>query len=358
MYLPDDDDDVGTPSGADSEQWPIDVAIAAIDERCTREYFDAMYASVSPSPEQNEDENENEAEDEAENEAENEEEEENSQDFHWEIRSTASSDSDAVAELQPNPAAEPPLSSNLRVCIPSALMQTPISSFEPFEPPHEIVRERVALSSLITDDAPNGQTTPAHAFLGGYKVNDFVVYCDTEKYPQEMRPLHHFHTKAGLALYFDGTLTNGIESFHVQRVPIAKLGCEGSHFGVDFRDLQSQHVWIRSARNANTSVYYNLGRPAPEYARFYEPFLWLADLARHLIKYLNEMSLSDHSVTLLNFQSNFSTWSKMHCQRNNSGPMLADTRSDYRTAVVANVAFLYKETLRVLGEDKTKFHVL
>ncbi|KAH7322787.1 hypothetical protein B0I35DRAFT_499444 [Stachybotrys elegans] len=271
-----------------------------------------------------------------------------------------------IAELaspvqEPFPKAPPPVelskpstSSSIRVELPASTLLTPRSFYDPFDPGMPIKPEASALETLQAKSSPDtGASTPEII------LDDFVVYQSSAHRPLEMCSLHHFNTKLGHSeYYFDGVLRSGDTKVYVCRVPIYALPI-GNYNDVSKHTVRGQ-IWIQSDLTSNTDLYYKIGQPAREYARFYTPFLWVADLAKHFVDFIEIMGRKKRKVSIHHFQSIFGTWlRKTHC----SAPAFLEWAAkhpspDYRTSVVANMAFLYKEAVGVLGQRNASFHVI
>lgn len=258
--------------------------------------------------------------------------------------------SDAEDEIE-EPASQPLKS--ISVKLPSETLIHPKSCYEGFEPPYTIMSERKALDLLLPTKSEDDD------FLE-LELTEFVVYCDSPKSPQEMRPLSHLDTEVNSPrLYFDGALSNGTTSLYVQRVPIHSLPI--GNYGQESMDLTADNIWLQSERNSSTDIYYKLKAPAPEYKRFWDPFLWVADLAKHLVDYLTSMHDAGQRVNIHHFRNAFSTWILVtHSLNGNIHHvrrwMAKCPRLDYRAAINANVGFLYKESIGALGQKKTEYH--
>lgn len=248
------------------------------------------------------------------------------------------------------------LSKTVRVEFPESLLLTPRSCYEPFEPGVPVVRERVAFYTLFEAAKKAGQDIDDFV---EFQLDDFAIYCDRPKYPQEMCSLHNLDTKSGFGdLFLDGKLSVGDTAFFVRRVRIAALPID--NYGTLSKHTVRDKIWLQSAFNSTREVYYRLNRPAKEYRRFFNPFLWVADLAKHFVDYLKVMGESRLDVTILHFRATFSSWlAKTHGE----APVFAAwrkqfPRNDFRSAIVANLGFLHKEAIGVLGASKTYKHSL
>ncbi|KND89375.1 DNA (cytosine-5)-methyltransferase PliMCI [Tolypocladium ophioglossoides CBS 100239] len=224
----------------------------------------------------------------------------------------------------------PPASSSLTVEIPECALVTPRSCYEPFDAGAPVMSEAGALAKLAA--VRKRLRKPAGDFIE-YNLDDFAVYCDTEAYPCEMRPLHHLDTRTGFRnFFFDGILSvSGESKIFVKRVPIAAMPID--NYGDVTKHTVHGRLWLQSELNRKRTIYYRLGQPVREYARFFKPLLWVADLAKHFVDYLAVMGASKRKL-------------EQH------------PSEDFRTSIVANVAFLHKETIGVLGTQSTYFHTI
>ncbi|KAM0549139.1 hypothetical protein ACHAPJ_009594 [Fusarium lateritium] len=249
-----------------------------------------------------------------------------------------------------------PLSSTVRLELPESLLLIPRSCYEPFEPGVPIVDEREAIAQLFEAAKEAGQDVDDFV---EFQLDDFAVYCDRHRYEKEMCSLHHLDTKTGYSnFFFDGKLSVGNTALFVRHVRIHALPID--NYGTLSKHTVRDKIWFQSALNSKREIYYRLNRPAKEYCRFFNPFLWVADLAKHFVDYLKVMGENRHDVTIVQFRSTFSNWlAKTHkkasvfvCWREQH------PSEDFRTSIVANLAFLHKEAVGVLGHDKTYKHTL
>ncbi|KAF4332758.1 DNA (cytosine-5-)-methyltransferase, partial [Fusarium beomiforme] len=178
---------------------------------------------------------------------------------------------DATREKTP----DAPLIQNLTVEFPESLLLVPRSYYEPFELGVLILREREAVAQLFEVAKQAGQDIGEFV---EFQLDDFAVYSDRQTHEQEMCPLHHLHTKHGYNnIFFDGKLSVGNTVFYVCHVEISALLIE--NYGTLSKHTVRDKIWIRSELNSEREMYYRLNRPAKEYRRFFDPFLWVADLA-------------------------------------------------------------------------------
>jgi hypothetical protein len=190
--------------------------------------------------------------------------------------------------------------------LPRSTLINPRSCFDGFVPPLPPTKERDALAVLLEVAKPKD---------GGFveiELDSFCFYIDTKAYPVEMRPLHHMRTKYGSdQFYMDGILRVGENRHYVQRVPIAELPI--GNYGSENHTTRGQ-IWVRSAYNQHREVYYRLNKPSIEYERFHHPFLWIADLAKHVVDYSAAMIEQGRQVDIHCFKSHFESWIHRVCE--------------------------------------------
>ncbi|KJZ71974.1 hypothetical protein HIM_08654 [Hirsutella minnesotensis 3608] len=266
-----------------------------------------------------------------------------------------SSDAD---ETRASPTLSPPMSQSLRVELPEFAMLAPRSCYEPFDPGVPTMPEAEALASLSA--ARRRLQVGSDDDYIQYDLDDFAVYCDTARYPCEMRPLHHLDTKAQLGDFlFDGILSVGGENrIFVRRVPIVAMPVD--NYGDLSKHTVQGDIWLQSKLNRRRSIYYRLGSPAKEYARFFHPSVWVADLAKHFVDFLKVMRDRKRSVTIHMFRTTFRGWLR---RKHKDAPAFVGwlkqhPRHDFRCAVAANVMYLHKEAIGVLGERETLYHTI
>ncbi|KAJ2892926.1 hypothetical protein MKZ38_009203 [Zalerion maritima] len=185
------------------------------------------------------------------------------------------------------------------------------------------------------------------------ELHDFCIYIDNSNYKCELRSLHLVAAKRGHAtLYLDGCLKypGSEEKFRVRRVPFNELSI--GNYGLDSHAVSSKELWIRSCHNRSRNIYYQLADPAIEYGRFFIPFLWLANLAKHVVDYLKENSTA--RIGIEDFGPKFSNFLLKHHRRSDEfNAWFAQCRqaSDFRSIIANYSEFLWKEAFGVMGEE-------
>ncbi|KAK2064099.1 C-5 cytosine-specific DNA methylase [Colletotrichum caudatum] len=237
------------------------------------------------------------------------------------------------------------------------------------EPRAEPAREWTAVQSLLKE------YRRIHSSDTGdieFDLDQFAVYIDAtvpgdkhltkRRYPCEMRPLQYLgrSTESGrkeiLRMYVDGILSVGDKKFSIRGVPFEQLPI--GNYGSSEPTVGSE-IWIRSclnvaiARDQETNVYYRLKSPSVEYERYYDGFLWVADLAKHVVDYLSKALEERRQVVFRDFRSAFNTW-LMQTHGNSESEAFYRWRDQYQrtdfcNAMSTNVEFIYMEAFGVLG---------
>jgi DNA (cytosine-5)-methyltransferase 1 len=232
----------------------------------------------------------------------------------------------------------------------------PKSRYDGYVPPLPICKESVAVQELLGDlkrqklaDPSSGANNRRDdADFEELELSNFAVYLppNSKWHAYEMRGLQHLATKCGHgSFYFDGILSTGTTRRYVQGIPF-KI-CSIGNYGEDIHEVGS-NIWIQSDLNSKSKseIYYRLATPSFEYERFHDGFLWLADLAKHFVDFSQTCG---HSLSIENFRSNFYDWLKVTHQASSTFDNWYQKygNEDFRRAIVANVNFLYKESIGV-----------
>ncbi|KAK7754372.1 hypothetical protein SLS62_003665 [Diatrype stigma] len=246
---------------------------------------------------------------------------------------------------------EPPIltepvstSTNVEVQLPVSTLTQPRSLYFNFEPPAPETTEPRALDALAQElklqDPIEGED-----FIE-FVLDDFSIYIDSVQYPNELRPLQHLNKAE--RFYFDGTLCTGKARFYLRRVPFRELPI--GNYGADYHSVGDQ-IWIRSFLNEKLKkeIYYKLGSPSVEYTRFHAPFLWVANLAKHVLDYCAYLQSSGRRAVLHDFKSRFSIWLLRKHRKSKAFQTWYDAHGsdDFRGAIVANVLYIWREACGV-----------
>ncbi|KAF2996991.1 DNA methyltransferase Dim-2 [Neopestalotiopsis sp. 37M] len=239
-----------------------------------------------------------------------------------------------------------PRSSNIIVDLPKSTLVHPRSAYSGFIPSAPHVREHEAVSALL--DALDN-TSDEFIEIG---LTDFTIYLDSAIYPIELRPLHQLATQAaGDKFYFDGILHHGEQRYFVQKIPFRELPI-GNYCDTD-KDSVDDQIWIRSMHNRKKEIYYKLEKPSTDYERYWVPFLWVADLAKHVVDYCSHLQQKKRKARLDDFGSNFAAYVNETHSQSEVFPRWYATHgsADFRTAVAANIDFIWKEALGLPHPD-------
>ncbi|KAF4774901.1 cytosine-specific methyltransferase [Colletotrichum scovillei] len=256
---------------------------------------------------------------------------------------------------------------NISVHIPRSTLIRPASLYQG-EQLRPSEREWVSVRSLLQEMRQNSHDGEQQDFVE-FEIKDFAVYTDAtvpdskpykdRYYPYEMRPLQHLRIRDKCSLmYVDGILCAGEKQFFVREIPFDQLPI--GNYG-DSEVTVGSAIWIRSklnvavAKEKGPDVYYRLGNPASEYRRYHAGFLWVADLAKHVVDYVSAAMEHGRRVTFRDFRSNFSQWlSDTHGHSNAFSKWRRQySGEDFCTAIVPNVDFIYWEAYGVLGDTAT-----
>ncbi|KAG5932292.1 hypothetical protein E4U53_001393 [Claviceps sorghi] len=261
------------------------------------------------------------------------------------------------SDTKPDDEWSDPTCSHLTVDIPDFHTTSPRSCYVPFTPCAAEKNESEALAILQqVFEKTQSQTDLDFVELN---LNDFSVYYDAPLYPCEMRCLHYLDTKRLHSnFYVDGILSVADTAIFIRHVPISIVPI-GNYACLDSHSVRSQ-IWLQSELCRGSSIFYKLQTPAKEYKRFFEPFAWVADLAKHVIDFMLIMADKNVKVSIHHFRKAFSAWlPTVHGGSIEFAQWFAKRPSDdFRTSVVANIAFIYKEAFSVLGGKETYFHTI
>lgn len=104
-------------------------------------------------------------------------------------------------------------------------------------------------------------------------------------------------------------------------------------------------IWIQSIEGTMSGVWYRLKTPAIEYKRYHEPFLWMADLAKHVVDYLE----THQRVALFHFRQQFHEWFHGLYATDICARRWLEQYGDpdFRRVVAAHANFLYFQAAQV-----------
>lgn len=184
----------------------------------------------------------------------------------------------------------------------------PRSMFKSFDcEPRSVVEESKAIWDLKEIWYKQKHTSDEHMI---FELDHFSVYRppESKRHGNELAPLHKLNAEAGFGeLMVDGVLSYGKEKRYVQDVRFKLMSVEG--YGKEDTASPSPNITIciqsRQSARHSYQIWYQLGGPAPEYRRYYEPFLWVAQLGKHFVDFLTDASEACSTVCLNDFRSDF-----------------------------------------------------
>jgi DNA (cytosine-5)-methyltransferase 1 len=180
-------------------------------------------------------------------------------------------------------------------------------------------------------------------------LHDFEIYRDPDHKSRafELTSLHQLEVPVAKKLYFDGFICLGNTKRYVRMTPIQDCSIEG--FGnEEDPDIVAYVQSELSSRDDRYDIWYKLNRAAPGYQRFHEPFLWVAQLCKHVVDYMEEHP--PRSVTLRCFESDFFRWlSRRFRSSDNFRQWHVAFRSqvDFRVTVNAYVEYIYSQAFNL-----------
>ncbi|KIH89018.1 DNA methyltransferase dim-2 [Sporothrix brasiliensis 5110] len=243
----------------------------------------------------------------------------------------------------------------LAIDLPDSTLINPRSIAVNYVPPLPISTEQYALDSLahLAEQQSTGGG-PGLDFVC-IDLDDFEIYIHRREAKNRLRSLHFLGAgrRNNNRMYFDGVLRVGAARFYVQGVPFDDAPVDMYRTRTD---TIRGHISIRSVLNKRhgRSIYYRLGQPSVVYARFYGPFLWVADLGKHFIDFVDHMTDRGRDVRVSHFRLHFSKWLRKTYGRSPALAAWRDKygagRDDFGPAVVAYSDYLYKEATALFGK--------
>lgn len=232
----------------------------------------------------------------------------------------------------------------------------PFSRYDGYKPPYPQVAERDIVKEFM-NVIENRQNGSSNAVFGNEEfmevdLIDFSIYLPGTivHHPWELSGLQNLATKSSNSAYmFDGILCFSGARYYVEKVPFEI--CSIGNYGVKNDSVDGQ-IWIKSILNKRTDIFYRLKHPSMEYERFHTDFLWLADLAKHVVDYLLYMNDRIGKASIHDFKKNFGVWLDIsHGSSSVYKKWYNQYGShDFRRAVSAHIQFLFKEAIGIRDE--------
>lgn len=200
-------------------------------------------------------------------------------------------------------------------CVSIPPLLVPRSLYSGWKHSLPVFDERSALSRVLeAQTGGDGQTETLgfHDIL----VEDFVIYRpdDHKYYPGQMVTLDNIvSNRDGCQYLLDGVLRCGEVATYVEamEIDIDAVSIDGFE-DIEVHSVQDmtylQTIVCARRRHQALECWYHLGKPSKQYQDLHLKFLWVADLAKHVIDYLNwryHLSGDSSMVHLNEFQHNF-----------------------------------------------------
>jgi DNA (cytosine-5)-methyltransferase 1 len=235
-------------------------------------------------------------------------------------------------------------------------------------PPAPATEESAAVDILKREWRNRSEHCPSYEGYESKKpmliadLHDFEIFRSplagkgTRKF--ELTSLHLMETPTHKKLCFDGFLCVGDVKLYAKGMPIQNFSIEG------YGDKESPETvtYLRSelaSKDRDYDIWYRLNKPSQAYQRYHEPFLSIAELAKHVIDYIEEQPLG--SVGLESFRKDFQEWLKARFSQNpaiEKWHLGFQNRTDFRVDVNAYIGFLYLEALSLPNSDALLRHPL
>ena len=153
----------------------------------------------------------------------------------------------------------------------------------------------------------------------------------------ELVSLNEINENGVKHFYFDGVICYAGRQRYVQKVPFELLSIGG--YEEPERSTVGPYIWIQSIEGTRSDVWYRLRTPAAEYKRYHQQFLWMADLAKHVVDYLQTHA----GVVLSAFRQRFYEWLQDLHPTDGCVRRWLDQYGDqdFRRVVAAHANFLY-----------------
>jgi DNA (cytosine-5)-methyltransferase 1 len=189
---------------------------------------------------------------------------------------------------------------------------------------------------------------------------DFEIYRSPSAGNQprryELTTLHLMDVPSSKKLCLAGFTRIGDVQHYLQDVLIKESSVSG--YGTD--QSPTVEVYVQSEEASQDSAYdiwFRLGQPSSAYKRYHEPYLWVAQLAKHVLDYMED----EPSVGLENFKRSFSEWlipRFSHHSTFQDWHAAFQGRTDFRVGVNAYVEYLYLEAYRLPNSEELLAHPL
>jgi C-5 cytosine-specific DNA methylase len=222
-----------------------------------------------------------------------------------------------------------------------------------------VIDEISALSRILQLKAESEVAPPNfHDIL----IDDYVIYRPGSRtyYPWQMVTLDSIiSSREGCKYLINGALRFGGTTQYVEaaEIDIDAISVDGFE-DYDIHSVQNmvylQTVVCARRRNKVEECWYRLGEPSEQYQVLHNKFLWVADLAKHVVDYLHwrgDLDGGSSMVHLKDFQHDFVTqlmeWHAGDTQFQKW--MQSYNQSDFRSAINRHREFVFSRALNLGG---------
>ncbi|RPA95074.1 S-adenosyl-L-methionine-dependent methyltransferase [Choiromyces venosus 120613-1] len=142
------------------------------------------------------------------------------------------------------------------------------------------------------------------------------------------------------ALLFDGVLSDGVGQKHyVEGAPFSLLSI-GNYMDKESHDVSGQ-IWIQTLTAKAKNTWYELKNPSDTYSEYWKMFVWLANLAKHVIDFMADQE----NVVLLDFEVKFINWLKAYHSESESFQKWHALygKDDFRSHIVVHRDWLWSQ---------------
>ncbi|KAL6707786.1 hypothetical protein ACN47E_003686 [Coniothyrium glycines] len=234
--------------------------------------------------------------------------------------------------------------------------------------PFAITSERESLRSLKDEWKRQAHEVP---IFEGYSSSKQLLIIDLHDFEIYRSPhfghngrwhdfisLHLLESPTPKKLCVDGFLCVGNLRHRVEGVEIKDLSVEG--YG-DRTDpgvkcyLQSQNA----ADDDTYDIWFRLNQPSLPYRRFHEPFIWIAQLAKHVIDFLQEQS--SRAIRLEDFRKWFYLWTSCRHGQHTVFKLWHSAfnhEKDFRVCVNAYIDYIYLQAFNLVDSKQLLRHPL
>ncbi|KAL9000892.1 MAG: hypothetical protein Q9169_000647 [Polycauliona sp. 2 TL-2023] len=233
----------------------------------------------------------------------------------------------------------------------------PKSLYTGQHPPFPPARERHVLKEILEEDEATSSGLAEDDFVS-VNLEAFSIYrphqvsarreskigsSGLKEKPRsgELVSLQDLHDR-NPSFCFDGILRFGRDSQrteYLQGVPFETLSI-GGYEDTGLATV-GPDIWLQSFAGKASGIWYRLQSPSAEYLRYHKPFIWLADLAKHVVDFMH----THDAIRLHHFKGDFAAWlaTEHHLDDSFRSWRGVHPRTDFRQVVAAHATFLYNQ---------------